>query len=268
MSQAASVSDAAFTKEIWRHEEQGNVKVAAETRELWQHARVGQGYRDNVGPLTTHEIGGFAEKYLHGDDGDAVAFARAVERAALIKAFTLLPELRQAQAQKSYSKAYSNGMNMGLVTYSGAIRALAMGQAQGEGDDAKPVRSRKGSEIAQLEKTVDASAIRPKFEAWAGSRQFDLRQQSGDYTNTVTAYVWMGWLAAGMAQAQDYPKTAGAPQTCRSSEKVQVDQLEFGLPAGQPAIRDIGAATGVAATGAAAHSIVGANMPAKQNPGG
>jgi hypothetical protein len=197
-SQAGRVSDAAFTKEIWRHEEQGNVRVAAETRALWQHSRASSGYQDNVGPLSTHEIDAFTEKYFHGDGGGLTVFARAVERAALIKAFTLLPELRQAQAQQSYSKAYSNGMNMGLVTYSGAIRALALGRAQGETAEDDPAEPRRRDEVAKLQKQIGSDAVRSRFEAWAGPRQFDLRQRSGEYINMVTAYAWMGWLAANL----------------------------------------------------------------------
>jgi hypothetical protein len=226
-SQSARVSDTTFAREMWRYSERGNVEGAKNVREMWKNSKMSEGYATPAGPLSIHEINAFAEKA--GDD--MVGFARSIERAALIKAYTLLPELRQAAEAKHHRRYFGNGVNWGLITYSGAILALALGQAPNDTEEevpAKPVKPRRGSEIAKLERESAADVLRPKFEAWAGQRQFDLRRQEDGYTNMVTAYCWMGWLAAG--QAQDETKGAGAAQTCRSSEKVQVVHEQNGDP--------------------------------------
>lgn len=145
----------------------------------------------NEGALTIHEIDGFAKQA----GGDAVAFARAIERAALIKAYTLLPELRDAEEAKHHRRYYRDGVNWGLITYSGAIRALAIGRVHDAIEDdvpAKPVLPRRARELATIEVEGDAESKRPGFEVWAGRRQFDLRREDGVYTNIVTFYVWMG----------------------------------------------------------------------------
>lgn len=200
MSQAAKVTDDAFTAQIWRQEELGNVQAAETMRQQWKHARTSGGYQDNVGALTSHEIDSFSAKYLISTGADdARAFARAVERAALIKAITLLPELRiKAPERKASSHAFRSGMDYGFAIYCGAVTALAFGRSADGAGLAVQVKPRKHGEISKIEDAVNVDAGRPKFEAWAGSRQFDLRRQNGAYTNTVTAYTWMGWLAAGL----------------------------------------------------------------------
>jgi hypothetical protein len=191
----AAASDQAFARAIWRHAERENVEGAKDVRAMWKHSKGSDGYGRQFGPLTIHEINAFAKEA--GDD--VIGFARAVERAALIKAYTLLPELRQAEEAKHHRRFYRDGVNRGLVAYSAAIRALAMGQTQGAIEDeipAKPVKPLRASEIAKIEVEGNAEAKRPAFEVWAGRRQFDLHREDGAYTNLVTSYVWMGWLAS------------------------------------------------------------------------
>lgn len=200
-SQAAHVSDLAFAREVWRHTERNNIEGAMIVRDLWKHSKPTVGYGKQTGPLTAHEIGAFAKKHAQAGELDLVGFARAIERAALIKAYTLLPELRQAEEAKHYRRYFRNGVEFGLAIYSSAIRTLALGQTQDEIEmdiPAKPVKPRMNDEIAKLEKAPGADAIRPVFDAWAGSRQFDLRRLDGEYANIVTAYAWMGWLGASM----------------------------------------------------------------------
>lgn len=200
-TQAASVSNTAFAREMWRHAERGNMEAAKDVRAQWKHSKESEGYGERVGALSAHEIEAFAEKYLPGARGDAIGFARAVERAALIKAYTLLPELRQAEEARRHRRYFRNGVEWGLGIYSGAIRALAMGLSQDEIEEvipAKPVKPRKSDELARLESRPAADAGRPRFEAYAGKHQFDLTRKDGAYTNIVTSYVWMGWLAAGL----------------------------------------------------------------------
>ncbi|MDN4052872.1 hypothetical protein QPK32_07270 [Massilia sp. YIM B02763] len=193
-SQAERVSDDTFTARMWRLEESGNSAAAKEVRLQWRYAQTSAGYRDDVGALTRHEI----EAFARDSGGDAYAFARAVERAALIKAMTLLPELRQSVDYQKHSLTYGRGITYGFAAYSGAIRALAMGPAQDEAEENKAVEPRRRDDVAKLEQAIDTGTVRPGFEAWAGPRQFDLRQQSGEYTNMVTAYAWMGWLGASL----------------------------------------------------------------------
>lgn len=198
----ADVSDGAFARAMWRNSEKGNFEAAKDVREQWKHSKASDGYGQTQGALSVHEIDALAKQHLQGDSGSAIGFARAIERAALIRAYTLLPELRQAEEAKHHRRYFGNGVNWGLVAYSGAIRELAMGKAQGETAEdipAKPGTHRRAREILKIEAEGDAEAKRPSFEAWAGRRQFDLRQtQDGAYTNIVTAYVWMGWLASPM----------------------------------------------------------------------
>lgn len=199
-SPAAGVSNAAFAKEMWRHAERGDMEGAKDVRAQWKYSKESEGYAEHVGPLTIHEIGAFAAKYLPGTDGDTLGFARAVERAALIRAYTLLPELRQTEEAKRHRRYFRDGVAWGLATYSGAIRMLAMGQTQDEIEatiPAKQVKPHKSDELAKLERAPGAEASRPQFEAYFGKRQFDLTRKDGMYTNIVTAYVWMGWLVRG-----------------------------------------------------------------------
>lgn len=198
-SQAASVSDDTFTAQMWHLEERGHSKAAAEVHQQWRHAQGSKGYRDSVGALTSHEIDAFAAKYLVSTSSeDARSFGRAVERAALIKAMTLLPELRENADHQKNGLTFQRGMAYGFAAYSGAVRALAMGQAQDEVEGKEAVEPRRRDETAKLQQSVGADTVRPRFEAWAGPKQFDLRQRNGDYTNTVTAYAWMGWLGANL----------------------------------------------------------------------
>jgi hypothetical protein len=192
-SQAANVSDTTFAREMWRHNERGNIEAAQDVRGLWKYSRGSEEYGSSAGPLTAHEIDAFAKK----SGGDVMALARAVERAALIKAYTLLPEIRQAEAAKRHRRYFRDGLSYGLAVYSGAIRALTMGQIQGEIDpeytgSAKP---RRADQVANVEAQGSAEVLRPGFEVWAGRRQFDLRRENDSYANLVTAYTWMGWLA-------------------------------------------------------------------------
>lgn len=196
-NQMASVTDGAFARSMWRHTERGNVEGAKDVREMWKHSKESNGYGKAEGALSRYEIDAFAKQYL---PGDATGFARAVERAALIKAYTLLPELRQAEEAKHHRRYFRTGLEWGLAIYSGAIRALAMGQAQDAIEDlipAKPGMPRRARELEKIEVAGDAEAKRPRFEAWAGRRQFDLRREDGAYVNLVTSYVWMGWVASG-----------------------------------------------------------------------
>lgn len=197
---AVSVSNTTFAREMWRHAEQGNNEAAKDVRALWKYSQESEGYGKSEGALTLHEIGALAVKYLPAVAGAAIDFARAVERAALIKAYTLLPELRQAEDAKHHRRFFRDGVRYGLAIYSGAIRALAMGQIPGEAgdDDVKPTAPRRAREVARIETAGDAEARRPGFEAWAGRRQFDLARKDGTYTNIATSYVWMGWLAGGI----------------------------------------------------------------------
>jgi hypothetical protein len=200
--QMAAASDQAFARAIWLHAERENVEGAKDVRAMWKHSKGSDGYGKQFGPLTVHEINAFAKKA----GGDVIGFARAIERAALIKAYTLLPELRQAEEAKHHRRFYRDGVNWGLVTYCGAIRALAMGQAQDAIEDeipAKPVKPRRARELEKIEVEGDAEAKRPTFEAWAGRRQFDLRREDGAYTNLVTSYVWMGWLASAIERGSE-----------------------------------------------------------------
>lgn len=198
-SQVAGVSNTTFAREMWRHAEQGDTAAAKEVRQMWKYGQESEGYSRSEGALSVHEIGAFAKEYLPGSDGNAVGFARAVERAALIKAYTLLPEIRQAEDAKRHRRYFRDGVRYGLAVYSGAIRALAMGQIPGEieAEDAKPMASRRASDLAKLEFAMCSEATRADFEVWAGRRQFDLTRKDGAYTNIVTSYVWMGWLARG-----------------------------------------------------------------------
>ncbi|WP_371767527.1 hypothetical protein [Massilia sp.] len=199
-SQAAGVSNTAFAREMWRHAERGNTEAAKDVREQWKYSKHSEGFGERFGPLTDHEIGAFADRYLAGANGDVIGFARAVERAALVRAYTLLPELRQAEEAKHHRRYFRDGVAWGLATYSGAIRMLAMGQTQEEIEatiPAKPVKPHKSDELAKLERAPGADASRPQFEAYFGKRQFDLTRKDGMYTNIVTAYVWMGWLVRG-----------------------------------------------------------------------
>jgi hypothetical protein len=198
-SQAASVSDTTFAREMWRLSESSNMEAAKDVREHWKHCKGAEGYREHVGPVTAHEIGAIAKKCGLNASDNVIDFARAVERAALIKAYTLLPELRQAAEGQHYRRYFRDGLYWGLATYSNAIRVLAMGQTQDEIEletPAKPVKSRKSNALAKLELRPGVEAARSQFEAYAGKLQFDLTRKDGAYTNIVTSYVWLGWLAA------------------------------------------------------------------------
>lgn len=221
-NQAARVSDKAFAREMWRHAEQDNVEAAKDVRRLWKYGRESDGYGKREGALSAHEIDALAEQHLPGADGDVAGFARAVERSALIKAYTLLPELRQDEKGKGHRRYFRDGLAYGLALYSGAIRALAMGYAQGDVEPITILEPRQKRDLAQLERSIDAEPMRLKFEAWAGSRQFDLRRKDDSYTNMVTAYAWMGWLANDQMQAKR--RGAGLDENCRSREKTQVTQ--------------------------------------------
>jgi hypothetical protein len=193
-SQAASVSDGAFFREMLRHSEQGRPTGVREVNQLWKYSKGSEGYMKSEGALSVHEIEALAKK----TDGDLMAFARAVERAALIKAYTLLPEIRQAEKAKHHRRHFRDGLYYGLAIYSGAIRILTMGQIPGETVDegVKPAPPRRAREIEKMEISADAEGVRPGFEAWAGRRQFDLRRESGSYANHATGCAWMGWLSA------------------------------------------------------------------------
>jgi hypothetical protein len=200
-SQAASVSNTTFAREMWRHAEQGDTAAAKEVRGLWKYGQQSEGYGQSKGALTIHEIVAFAKEYLPEAGDNAVGFARAIERAALIKAYTLLPEIRQAEDAKHHRRYFRDGLIYGLAVYCGAIRALAMGQIPGEteAENVKPVAPRRASDLAKLEMAGNTETARPAFEVWAGRRQFDLTRKDGAYTNLVTSYVWMGWLAATLS---------------------------------------------------------------------
>lgn len=200
-NQASHVSDTAFAREMWQHAERGNIEGAMTVRDQWKYSKATEGYGQRTGPLTAHEIGAFADKHRVEGGIDLAGFARAVERAALIKAYTLLPELRQAEHAKHHRRYFRDGLDWGLAIYSGAIRTLAMGQVPTDADwevRAKPAKPRNGSEIARLEQMPGAENLRPEFEEWAGKRQFDLQRHGSEYTNIVTAYAWMGWLGANL----------------------------------------------------------------------
>jgi len=209
-SQAASVSDTAFAREMWRHSETGNIEAAKDVRMLWKYGQESEGYARSEGALTAYEITAFAEKFSLGAANDVIGFARAIERAALIKAYTLLPELRQAEDAKHHRRYFRDGVRYGLAVYSGAIRALAMGQIRGEADvDEKPSARLRASDIKKIEVAGDAESKRPSFEAWAGNRQFDLTRKDGSYSNLVTSYVWMGRLGALLSVAPACLSTGG-----------------------------------------------------------
>jgi hypothetical protein len=78
-------------------------------REIWKHSKESEGYSKAEGVLSRNEIYSFASQYL---PWDATGFARAVEQAALIRAYTLLPELRQAEKAKHHRRYYyRDGVN-------------------------------------------------------------------------------------------------------------------------------------------------------------
>ncbi|WP_198116900.1 hypothetical protein [Massilia rhizosphaerae] len=200
------MSDMTFAREMWRHSEAGNIEAAKDVRAQWKYSKGSEGYGERIGALTPNEISAFAEKHMPDAIGDVTGFARAIERAALIKAYTLLPELRQAEGAKHNRRYFRNGVYWGLATYSNAIRVLAMGQTQDEAGEVvpeKPVKPRKNDELVRLENGPATEAARLRFEAHVGPRQFDLTRKDRSYINLVTAYAWMGWLARDQDQGSN-----------------------------------------------------------------